>query len=352
MTVTAPATAQRLIGIDGARAIAFIGMALAHFADATSERDPGWLQAVDNSADGRAAPLFCMLLGLGAGILSARGVPDRVVVRRGLALFVLGLAVWPAVDRVYLILPHYGVLLLLVPLLRRIPSRWMLPLAGVAFLVPSAVTALMDDHRLRAADQPGTLAEVLDPWEVLRNLVWTGGYPLVGWIGFVLVGLWVVRRPLAEARTQWALAAGGVAVALLQPLAAWAFRSLDGVTPSFRAQGWAAFFDSAAHSNRAAWYVLASATAVAMVGLCLLLARLTPVLRPLAPLGRLALSAYLLHLLAGYYLWDWLDREVPSLATQMLVVAALAAVLGAMAALWTRRFRRGPVEALLRAVAG
>ena len=352
MTVTAPATAQRLIGIDAARAIAFIGMALAHFADATSARDPGWLQAIDNSADGRAAPLFCMLLGLGAGILSARGVPDRVVVRRGAALLVLGLAIWPAVDRVYLILPHYGILLLLVPVLRRIPSRWMLPLAAVAFLVPSAITALMDDHRLRAANQPGTLAEVLDPWEVVRNLVWTGGYPLVGWVGFALVGLWVARRPLAEAGTQWALTAGGAALAFLQPLAAWAFRAFDGARPSSTAQGWAAFFDSGAHSNRTAWYVLATATAVAMVGLCLLLARLTPVLRPLAPLGRLALSAYLLHLLAGYYVWDWLDRELPPLATQVLIVMALAAGLGAMAALWTRRFRRGPVEALLRAVAG
>ena len=42
-------------------------------------------------------------------------------------LFGLGLAVWPFVDDVYLILPHYGVLpalflLALFPLVRRTPT--------------------------------------------------------------------------------------------------------------------------------------------------------------------------------------------------------------------------------------
>jgi len=66
-----PRVSTRLTGIDAARALAFGGMLLAHFAASRRSTDPGWLQAVDNAADGRAAPLFCLLLGVGAGLLAA-----------------------------------------------------------------------------------------------------------------------------------------------------------------------------------------------------------------------------------------------------------------------------------------
>jgi uncharacterized membrane protein len=102
---------QRLDGIDVARALAFAGMVLAHYVGPLGATDPGWLRGLTRVADGRAAPLFCVLLGVSAGILAARGTPDHLFVARGLLLFALGLLIWPGVDWVYLILPHYGVLL-------------------------------------------------------------------------------------------------------------------------------------------------------------------------------------------------------------------------------------------------
>lgn len=342
---------DRLHGIDAARALAFAGMVFAHYAGAMREDDPGWLQVIDNVADGRAAPLFCLLLGLGAGILSARGTPDRVVIRRGLALLAAGVAMWPFVERVYLILPHYGVLLLAYPLFRRLPTRALLPLALVAFLVPSAITAVLDDHGMRAGAEPDRYVDLLDPWYVARQLTWTGGYPLVGWAGFVLVGTWVARQTLSARTTQVRLLVGGAALAGLQPLAGRAFAALAGTPSSPESGGWAAFFEATAHSNRTAWYLLASGSAVAVVAGCLLASRSAPV-RALAPLGRQALSAYVLHLLLGIVVWRWLDRDVPPLTAQVLVVVATVAGLAVAAAAWARWFRRGPLEALMRAVTG
>lgn len=330
--LTAPRTSTRLAGIDAARALAFGGMLLAHFASSTRPTDPGWLQALDNAADGRAAPLFCLLLGVGAGLLAARGTSDGAFVRRGLVLFGLGLAVWPHVDRVFLILPHYGILLALFPLVRRLPTRWLLPAAGAAFLLPSAVVATVGDLGLRAGGQPSTYAEVLDLPAVLGGILWTGGYPIVGWAGFVLVGAWLVRLPLRRAGTQWGLLAGSLAVAATQPL-------VDGP----------AFLDSAAHSNQTAWYVLASATAVAVVAACLLLGVRAQVI---VPLGQMALSAYLAHLLLGEALvFPWLERAEPALATQMAVAAAVFAGLALAARAWRAGHRRGPVETVVRALA-
>lgn len=346
---------RRLLGVDAARALAFGGMLLSHYAVAgRGDPGPGWLQAVDNGADGRAAPLFCVLLGAGAGLLAARGTPDRAFVLRGAALFLLGLAIWPYQDAVYLILPHYGVLLALAPLGRRLPSRALLALAGVAFVVPTAVTAVVEGHRMRSAVQPDSYEALRDVGELARHLLWTGGYPLVGWAGFALVGLWLVRLDLHDLYVQLSLLFGGVLVMLAQPVLAQARLEL-GPRELTAAGGWATFLDGTAHSNRTAWYVLSSATAVAVVALCLLLVSAPPVeraLRPLALLGQLALTAYLVHLVIGEELvWDWQERAGPSLEAQVLVASAVFAALTVGAALWRSRFRRGPLEWALRLVA-
>jgi uncharacterized protein len=324
-----PQTPTRLVGIDAARAIAFGGMLLAHYAASGRSGDPGWLRALDNAADGRAAPLFCLLLGVGAGLLAARGTSDGAFVRRGLVLFGLGLAVWPLIDTVYLILPHYGILLALFPLVRKLETRWLLPAAGVAFVVPSLLVAAFGEMGLRAGGQPSTYGQVLDLPAVLGGILWTGGYPIIGWVGFVLVGAWVVRLPLRSARTQVALLAGGVAVAATQPL--------------FAAS------QAAAHSNRTPWYVLAAATAVAVVAACLLLAG---ALRAIVPLGQMALTAYLAHLLLGEALvFPWLREAGPPLLAQVLVVAGVFVSFALAARAWLARHRRGPLETLVRALA-
>ena len=332
-------SSSRLAGIDAARALAFGGMLLAHFAASRRADDPGWLQALDNAADGRAAPLFCVLLGAGAGLLAARGTPDVAFVRRGLVLFFLGLLVWPLVDRVYLILPHYGLLLALFPLVRRLATRWLLPAAGVAFVLPSLVVATFGENGLRTAGQPSTYADLLDAGRVLREIVWTGGYPVVGWAGFVLVGAWVVRQRLDEYPTQWRLLLAGGAVATTQPVIA--------------AVGASAFFDSTAHSNQTAWYVLAAGTAVAVIAACLVAARLAPALiGPLVPLGRTALTAYLAHLALGeVVVFPWLTRAGPPLALQVAVAALVFVAFAAGAAAWLERHRRGPLETAVRALA-
>jgi uncharacterized membrane protein YeiB len=343
----------RLYGVDLARAVAFIGMLLAHYVWPHRRGEPGWLLAIDAGADGRAAPLFCVLLGVSAGLLIARGTPDRVLVRRGVCLFALGLVVWPLVGRVYLILPHYGVLLAVIPLLRRLSNRALLAGVVLAFVVPSFVAAVMENHRLRAGVQPASYGDFLAVGDLGRGLFWTGAYPLAGWVGFVLVGLWLARQRLAERAVQLRLLVAGAAIAMLQPLLAWVATGLGDDGKPNTAGGIATFFVGRAHSNRTAWYVLGTATAVAVLAACLLVSA-RPALawrRPLVCLGQLALSAYLAHLLLGRQLvWGWNDRSTPSLAVQMGVVVLVVVVFAAVATVWRVWFRRGPVEALLRAV--
>ncbi len=341
--------------MDLARGLAFGGMLLAHYAFPTGPTEPSWLEDIDASADGRAAPLFCLVLGVGAGLLARSGARDRTFLLRGLALFVLGLAMWPYQSVVYLILPHYGLLLASVALWRRVPTGWLLPLAVTAFLVPSTVVAVWGAHGLRGDSQPGSYDDLRDVGRVFRNLMWTGGYPLVGWVGFLLVGLWLARQRLDDTFVQLALLFGGVLVSLTQPLLATARTDLSSAPTSWGGQGFSAFLDGSAHSNQTAWYVLATGTAVAILAGCLLVTS-TPAmargLRPLVYLGQCALTAYLVHLVIGQELvWDWQERDQPSLVAQVVVAGITFAGLTLLATLWRSKFRRGPVEMALRAVA-
>jgi uncharacterized protein len=339
----------RLSGVDAARGLALAGMFLAHYVRSRDTGDAGWLQAIDNAADGRAAPLFCVLLGVGAGILAERRGPASVA-RRGGALLALGVAIWPLVDHVLLILPHYGLLLVLAAVAVRLPRGWMLPLAVGAWLIPTVVVAFVDDHGLRRAGQPETYADLGDVREVGWELLWSGAYPIVGWAGFALVGLWLSRRALDRPRTQVRLLAVSAAVAAAQPVFAALFAAVDGAAAGRDARGLATVLDTSAHSNQLGWYLVASATATAAIAACLLVARRIR-LGPLALVGRYALSAYLLHLVFGaLWVWPWRERVKPSLALQMAVALVVLTAISAVAWAWSTRFTRGPAEALVRAV--
>ena len=332
---------RRLVGIDAARGLALCGMLLAHFLKGDAG-DPGWLRLVGDVGDGRAAPLFCLVLGVGSGLYLRRRRPLGLV-RRGLVLLVLGLAIWPLVDRVYLILPHYGLLLVAVAACSRLPTRWLLPVALTCWALPSTVVSIVDGHGLRAAEQPSSYADLLDVPHLLWQLLWSGGYPLVGWAGFALVGLWLARHDLADATLAKRMALVGVATSVTQLLAV-ALRSAA-------APGSAAFWDSTAHSNQLAWYVAATGSAVAVLGLCLLFGRAAAG-RPFALLGNQALSLYLLHIVIGAVIvWPWRDRVAPPLGLQLLVVAGVAVVLWAVAAAWSRHLGAGPLERVLRRLA-
>ena len=50
----------REIGLDVARALAVLGMLLAHFGAAAAGEDDGWAGSVTRFVDGRAMPLFVM----------------------------------------------------------------------------------------------------------------------------------------------------------------------------------------------------------------------------------------------------------------------------------------------------
>ncbi|MGY1743375.1 MULTISPECIES: heparan-alpha-glucosaminide N-acetyltransferase domain-containing protein [unclassified Blastococcus] len=345
--------------MDLARGVAVLGMFGAHMGigdDAELDLDPSTWPAV---VDGRSSILFAVLAGVSIALLSGGPAPAegeelvrarvRILVRAAWVFLIGGLL--ELLDTfVAVILGVYAILFVLaVPFLRWRPAR-LLALAGVLAVVTPVVDLLVGQLVTENGNED----------EAFAQTVVTGVYPAVIWWTFVLVGLAVGRLDLRASRTRLALLGTGTALAVLGyaggwwSTGAWADgRASEGIEEGFRHAGEVdpAWLSGAAPHGGTTFEVVGSTgVALAVLGLCLVLADLLPRLtHPLASVGALALTVYSAHLVAIAVL----DPGYPAgtgLWLRFCVVALVAAPL------WRLLLGAGPLERLLtrtsRAAAG
>ncbi|MEM9891342.1 MAG: heparan-alpha-glucosaminide N-acetyltransferase domain-containing protein [Actinomycetota bacterium] len=107
------------------------------------------------------------------------------------------------------------------------------------------------------------------------------------------------------------------------------------------------------HSGRTAWMLESAAIAAAILGVALALPHLgRRLLAPLAALGSMSLTAYLLHIVLVRDVYDQYVDGAWTLWAQFGTLVALQALLVAVAVVIRRRFRRGPAEWALKMVTG
>ncbi|CAB4578143.1 MAG: DUF1624 domain-containing protein [Actinobacteria bacterium] len=238
-----PARPSRQIGLDVARALAILGMLLAHFGGAATSGDEGWARDVTRFVDGRAMPLFVVLSGAGLSLLLARSTrPVREMTGRAAVLLVLGLAL-EYTTPVGVILQYYALFFLLALLVRRLRDRWLL-VGAVAVVALAPVTRLflaellphgfqhVGDH---AADL-GALGVLRRPDALLADLFVGGVYPAFPTFAFVLVGMWIGRRNLSSSRLHVGLVGAGLLMAVVGYGAGWSTDDQRAIPASLLAQ--------------------------------------------------------------------------------------------------------------------
>jgi hypothetical protein len=225
-----------------------------------------------------------------------------------------------------------------------------------------AVGSPVLSHVLRATLVPAFVIDEPGGRGLPVQLAVSGVYPVLTWTTYLLVGLAVRRLALRRPTVAAVLLGGGAAVAVSARLLATALvaatggrsgladrtplplddvdRALDagmfGVTPT---SDWHWLLVAAPHSGATLDLVGTSASAVAVLGLCLLLTRwgAGPLL-PVAAAGSMTLTLYTLHVLAlrthGPFLLD--DR-----LELWLIHVAVALV---AATLWRLTLGSGPLE--------
>jgi len=286
--------ARRVGGIDLARGLAVIGMVAAHLlwiedfdlADAAT-----WLDVVN----GRSSILFATLAGVSIGLVTGgvrplapaamRHARARLAVRAGL-LWVIGILLIATGVPVYVILPAYAILFLLVLPLVSLGARALFILAAALAVVMPFVQVFLDALPFWSTPT-GRVLDALSGWH----------YPFPVWVAFVIAGLGAARAGILRTRVQLALVGVGALLAVAAyGLDAATSTTSPSQTPSFMQSLWTA----EPHSSGLLEIIGSGGFALAVIGLCLLICRtvLTWVVLPLRAVGAMPLTAYAVQILA------------------------------------------------------
>ncbi len=343
----------RLQGLDMARFLAFVGMVIVNFKIVMgAEIGTGWAATFGGLLEGRAAASFVVLAGIGLGLAyPIGGRPNRpsdrfVIIKRAVFLMIAGLLNMLIFEAD--ILHYYAVYFLFGAALLGLGNRalfWSILAINIVF-----VTMLFTlDYEAGWDWANYAYPEFWTPIGFFRNLFFNGWHPVFPWLSFLLVGIILSRLPLHTGRTQARMVGFGAAcIALAEGIAA----GMRAMVPANDAE--LAEIMSTSVLPPMPFYVLAgTGAACILIGLCLWLAPRLPALSLFTAAGRQTLTLYLAHILIGMGTLEILGMTQNQTPAQSLQASLLFCALAALYAwLWSRFFKRGPVEALMRRLCG
>jgi len=354
----------RIVGYDVARAFAIFGMVLVNYKIAMNAQQtgPDWLVDLAGLVDGRAAALFVVLAGVGISLLSQTGRvardPERVardrrtLLRRSLFLFVVG-ALYTSIYFAD-ILHFYGIYIAVAALMLTASVR-RLWVSSVGLVLLFVALCLVLDYEQgwdwKALEYEG----MWTPAGAFRHLFFNGFHPVVPWLGFLFTGMLIGRQDMGDGNVRRRVFAWGVGVALVaecvsRVLLHVLLRDTDGE----EAEAIVAVFGTGPMPPLPLYMLAAGGTASAIIAASVALGQRygrEPWLRPLVATGQLALTLYVAHVLVGMAILEAMGRlENQTLPFALLAATMFCAVGVAFASVWRGRFKRGPLEAIMRAL--
>ena len=360
-----PKKGHRILGIDMARSLAIYLMVVENYKNAMQAHGDGprWLVWFFAHIEGRAAPAFVTLMGMGLALLAHKALDSHAsaprgdtvlrVIKRGLFLVALGVfhyQLWPG-D----ILHFYGFYMAFCALLLFRPAWTSLAAAGGVMLVAYVINRIFDNE---IGWENGYIwyNGYLTPSGFARNTFLNGYHPVFPWTAYALVGMWLAQQPIFEASRRRRI------LLLLLPIAL-VFEcvvSFPGLLQFLRhPDTGSSFADGMLRLFMAPPRLLVMTsrqlTAISAVLVCLELAdrfRHSRVVEALACTGRMSLTHYLAHtflVLGPMFLLGVLQQ---SRTTSFLIACAFFAAAVTFSVLYSRKHTLGPLEALMRRVAG
>jgi uncharacterized membrane protein YeiB len=387
----------RLVGVDLARALAVFGMYVVHLGpSATNASGIGaWVRHV---TEGRSSALFATLAGFSLMLIAGRlepksGVAGRQakarIAIRAVILLVLGTVMITFYGDV-VILASYGLFFLLaMPLLRLNARTLAIIAAGIAVVGPLLAFGLksMITEPARAA------LKAYDPLAQLGgagllDLLLTGFYPAIPWMAFIVAGMALGRLDVSSGDVRKRLAVFGPALAVFAYGTSWLLAQLiDGVREAAEMQSargpggsgmgkgpkdlGAAGDMMPPDTTGSAWSLLTSGphsgmpfdiigcigVAITVIVLAMMAIDRLPLLQrlaaPIIAVGTMSLTAYVGHFLLSSQMSGASGASGTGVTagseSQTSWTPVLMFVFGAMAFafIWSRFFRKGPLEHLL-----
>ncbi len=350
---TAHRGAGRLAGLDLARFLAFVGMVLVNFSVVMGTGvTEGVAGLLIGALEGRAAASFVVLAGLGLGLASVRsGTSDVffVTLKRAAFLLVAGLLNTLIFDAD--ILHYYAFYFLFGALCLTLSSTWLVALI-LLLNIEFVGMMFVFDYDAGWNWQTLTYQDFWTPAGFLRNLFFNGWHPVVPWFGFLLFGLVLSRLDLTVTAVKVRLIVLGLIAVLAAELISFGSIGLLASNDPELAQ----VLTTAPVPPTPLYFLAGVGSASIVIGCCLLAASWLDrigVLRFVVPAGRQTLTLYIAHIFIGMgvlELFGLLGNQSSASAVTAGLLFAVTAVV--YAAIWSKWFQRGPIEALMRRIAG
>jgi uncharacterized membrane protein YeiB len=353
---------KRIIGYDLARALAVIGMVVVNFkiVMGAGTTGPDWLVKLAGLLDGRAAATFVVLAGAGLSLLSGKGrtlndldllaKDRRILLKRALFLFVVGslyTPIWPA-D----ILHFYGVYIAVAAFLLAVPTKRLWAYAGS--LTAAFVVMLVAFNYEKGWDWSTLSYEGLwTPVGMVRHMFFNGFHPVVPWLAFLLLGMILGRLDMSSPVIRRRVFAWGAGLAIAAELVSRTLIRIlsTGANPADR-EVITAIFGTKPMPPMPLYMIAGAGTACAVIAASIALGEKygnSAWIRPFVATGQLALTLYVAHVVIGMGTLEAIGR----LENQTLPFAVFASLLFCAAGVifahvWRKRFKRGPLEAVMR----
>ena len=369
----------RIVGFDVARALAIAGMVLVNFTIAFSGEASAdsFLGMLVSGTQGRAAALFVTLAGVGASLGSVRawqGTTENrrrarvVLLKRALLLLIIGYAwvTWWTGD----ILHFYAVYLTIGAALLFVRNRWLLPAGAVALAAWLLFFLLGDPY----ANWDFITFQYQGRWgfpEWFQELFFDGLHPVFPWICFYIFGMWLGRLNWRDRGVRIRVFVVAALVALVAEIVGLVtvgkFFDMEFLRSSLNDSS--LLFATMPLPPSPFYLLAAGGTAAAVLSICVTLSmqpKIARLITPLVSVGQLALSVYLLHVLAIFFIFTVYfaivainnNGVVPdttggpvqifSLGTAVFISAIFVVSATILAWLWRLRYRRGPAERVMR----
>lgn len=354
--ITSTNKTDRLSGVDLARSLALFAMIMVNFrlAMGVTTSSSQTLLSIFEALQGRAAACFVILAGIGLQLGSAHLEPRearRRLILRAMFLMLAGLLnllVFPA-D----IMHYYAIYFMIAAFLLPLSNRQLLMLIVSIVIVALALLFTLDYGRgWNFAELSYTSFGSLQGISIdfPRHLFFNGWHPVFPWLAFLIWGMFLARQNLSETKTQNRLMLAGSSVTLSCSLIAYFGKA--------QFPQWTDFFSLQPMPTLPLYVIAAASSASAIIGLCCWFSQraqswafANSALAWLTPVGRMSLTLYVAHILIGMGILEslgWLQERTLHEVLLATCIYFLSAIV--LCQLWSRRWKQGPLEMLMRRI--
>ena len=355
---------KRIEGLDFARALAMFGMLIVNFKIIMGAvgNGPDWLIWFTGLFEGRASATFVMLAGIGVALMTRKarngGSPTIIkenrmsLIKRSTFLFILGLLLYVA-DWTGDILHYYGVYMLIASFLIAASTKFMIIISSLFLISSQILQVIMNYLKGWHPEQP--FMEYLDFWTIegfLRNLLFNGYHPVFPWVCFFLLGMILGRLDLSKkAIRNKMLFISLFLLITIEVLSKVLMRLSLSVLDVSSAEY---LFQTGPIPPNILYILSNSASAIIVIVASIYFAEKFAgrwVTKSLIQTGQLTLTHYVSHVFIGVGILALVNRlENQTLAFSLIftILFFVASIL--FSVLWSRKFKRGPIEWVMRKI--